>query len=111
MLLVLVRSHYSFNGRSALDSNLGQLLILKHEVMHALFAEFANLPVLLIPSLLDLVLAALLELNHVGPNTKTVLVSLKILESLLLYYLLLLSLDLGLALLSLSLLSVELLLF
>ena len=84
MLLVLVCSHDSFNCGSTLHPNLILLLLLQHQIVHALLTEFADLPVFLLPGLLNLVLAALLQLDHVASHAKTVLVPLLIFEPLLL---------------------------
>ncbi len=84
MLLVLVRPHYALDSRSALKSNLVLFFLLKHKVMHALFAKLSDLSVFIVSNLLDLVFAALLQLKHVGSHAESVLISLEILEPLLL---------------------------
>ena len=84
MLLILVRPHNAFNSCSSLQSNLVLFFLLEHEVVHALLAELPDFPVLLLSNLLDLVFAALFQLNHVGSHAQSVLVPLKILEPFLL---------------------------
>jgi hypothetical protein len=84
MLLILVRSHDALNCRSALQSKLVLLFLLQHQLVHAFFAQFSDLPVFFLSNLLDLIFATLLQLDHVGPHIHAVFVPFDILQSLLL---------------------------